>query len=99
PQKIDVRGMYPEEAWEKVDKILDDAVASGAEKILIVHGKGKGTLRRYIRDKLHADPRVVRMMLPSEREGGDGATIAVLADANLDNNKGGNENERGTQEN
>ena len=99
PQKIDVRGMYPEEAWEKVDKILDDAVASGAEKILIVHGKGKGTLRRYIRDKLHADPRVARMMLPSEREGGDGATIAVLSSDNVDNNEGGNENGRGTQEN
>ncbi len=79
PEKLDVRGMSPEDAWDKVDRALDDAIAAEVEKILIVHGKGRGVLRRYIRDKLHDDPRVSRLGLPSEREGGDGATIAFIA--------------------
>lgn len=78
PKKIDVRGLSPEEAWDKVDRLLDDAVASDVEQVLIVHGKGKGVLRRAIRDKLHGDPRVAQLRLPDERMGGDGATIVVM---------------------
>ena len=79
PPKIDVRGLTPDDAWDKIDHILDDAISSGdAKEILIIHGKGKGTLRRMIRDKLHSDKRISQLKLPDQRDGGDGATIAVV---------------------
>ncbi len=88
PQKVDVRGMRPDDAWDKIDRIIDDAVSSETAEIIIVHGKGKGVLRRYIRDKLHGDARVSRLKLPDDRNGGDGATIAVFGEK-----KSGNEND------
>lgn len=87
PAKVDVRGMMPEDAWNKVDHIIDDAIASNAEKVLIVHGKGKGILRRHIRDKLHNDSRIAQLRLPDERDGGDGATIAIIAQSENEQDK------------
>jgi len=78
PQQVDIRGLPPDEAWDKLDHVLDDAIASDTKEILIVHGKGKGVLRRLVRDKLHLDKRIEQLMLPDERMGGDGATIAVM---------------------
>lgn len=78
PQTIDVRGNFPEDAWNKIDHILDDAVSSDTPQILIIHGKGRGVLRRIIRDRLREDRRIYRIKLPDERQGGDGATIAIL---------------------
>jgi len=78
PNKIDVRGFSREEAWDKVDHVIDDAVSSGAERVWIIHGKGTGALRRLIRDKLHLDNRVEKMLLPEEKDGGDGATVALI---------------------
>ncbi|MCD6595187.1 Smr/MutS family protein [bacterium] len=78
PPNIDVRGLSADDAWDKIDHILDDAFSSNEKKIFIIHGKGKGTLRRIIRDKLHSDKRISQLMLPDERDGGDGATIAVI---------------------
>ena len=80
PQKLDVRGMRPDEAWDIIDHILDDAVASDTPQVFIIHGKGKGILRRFIRDKLHNDSRVAQLKLPEEHEGGDGAIIAIIGE-------------------
>ncbi len=79
PPKFDIRGCTPEEAWVRIDRLLDDAVSSETNEILIIHGKGTGTLRRFIRDKFHLDKRISELKLPTQRMGGDGATIAVIA--------------------
>ena len=93
PQKIDIRGMRPDDAWDKIDRIIGDAVLAGSAEILIIHGKGKGVLRRFLRDKLHGDARVSRLKLPDERNGGDGATIAVIGEKKDEQKDGGSGSE------
>jgi DNA mismatch repair protein MutS2 len=49
---IDVRGMRTEEALEKVQDIVDEAVMLNVHEIKILHGKGNGILRQMIREYL-----------------------------------------------
>ncbi len=78
--ELDVRGALVEEALERVDKYLDDAIMSGVKQVRIIHGKGSGALRKAVGDTLRQHPHVrgVEWALPAE--GGDGVTIAILED-------------------
>lgn len=76
--EIDVRGQSGEEAWDVVDRFLDNAVLAGWPRIRVIHGKGTGTLRRILGERLKQDPRVVSTRLGAAGEGGDGVTIAWL---------------------
>lgn len=78
PAELTVRGLRAEEALEKVDKFLDQAVLAGHAEVRIVHGLGKGTLRAAIQ-KLLAEHPHVESFAPAEREkGGEGVTIVGL---------------------
>ena len=44
----------------------------------IVHGKGTGTLRRVVREKLRSHPLVESSRPGMPEEGGDGVTVAEL---------------------
>jgi DNA mismatch repair protein MutS2 len=78
--EVDLRGLTVEEALEKVDKYLDDAVLAGAPQVRIIHGKGTGALRKAITDLLRTDRRVASHRLGGLGEGGEGVTVAKLAD-------------------
>ncbi|MFZ5815388.1 MAG: endonuclease MutS2 [Bacillota bacterium] len=78
--EVDLRGLTVEEALEKVDKYLDDAVLAGLPQVRIIHGKGTGALRKAITDQLKADRRVASHRLGGVGEGGDGVTVARLQD-------------------
>ncbi|HWI52598.1 MAG TPA: Smr/MutS family protein, partial [Symbiobacteriaceae bacterium] len=78
--EVDLRGLMVEEALDKVDKYLDDAVLGGAPFVRIIHGKGTGALRKAVTDFLKADSRVVSHRLGGVGEGGDGVTVARLSD-------------------
>lgn len=82
PDKLDIRGMQQEDAWDTIDRALDNAIVAEIREILIIHGKGTGTLRRFVRDKLRSDKRVSQLKLPPNNLGGDGATIAVITQEN-----------------
>jgi DNA mismatch repair protein MutS2 len=49
---IDVRGMRTEEAIEKVQDLIDEAVMVNVKEVKILHGKGNGILRQMIREYL-----------------------------------------------
>jgi DNA mismatch repair protein MutS2 len=51
-QNIDVRGMRTEEAIEKVQDLIDEAVMVNVKEVKILHGKGNGILRQMIREYL-----------------------------------------------
>jgi DNA mismatch repair protein MutS2 len=51
---IDVRGMRTEEAIEKVQDLIDEAVMVNVNEVKILHGKGNGILRQMIREYLAA---------------------------------------------
>jgi DNA mismatch repair protein MutS2 len=49
---IDVRGMRTEEAIEKVQDLVDEALMLNVNEVKILHGKGNGILRQMIREYL-----------------------------------------------
>jgi DNA mismatch repair protein MutS2 len=77
-QEIDVRGMTAEEAWELVDKYVDDAALCGLPFVRVIHGKGKGILARRIAEMLAAHPRVKSHRFGGPGEGGTGVTVIDL---------------------
>ncbi len=76
--EIKVIGMTSDEALERVDKFLDEALLAGAENLRIVHGHGKGILRRAIAQFLAAHPQVEKFELAPPNQGGGGATLVQL---------------------
>lgn len=76
--EIDLRGLMVDEALERVDKFLDDAVLAGLDQVRIIHGKGTGALRKAVTEALRHDRRVVSYRLGGVGEGGDGVTVAKL---------------------
>ncbi len=75
---IDIREFNLEEAFLEVDKYLDDAYLAGLNEVSIIHGKGKGILRRGIGQYLKGHNLVKEFRLGSFEEGGDGNTIVKL---------------------
>ncbi|WP_346354901.1 endonuclease MutS2 [Azotosporobacter soli] len=77
-RQLDLRGLLVEEAIERLDKHIDDAILSGNRDLLIIHGKGTGALRKGVREYLAANAYVEKFQLAELNEGGDGATVAWL---------------------
>ncbi len=74
PTKLDLRGLTTDDAIRKLEKYLDDAVLAGATRVLVIHGKGTGALRRAVHEALRAQPGL-RFVLAGPEEGGEGATV------------------------
>jgi DNA mismatch repair protein MutS2 len=81
--ELHLRGMTVEEAVQRLDKYLDDAFLTGQKQVRVVHGKGKGVLRRAVHDYLSTHPNVADYRLAPRAEGGHGATIIVLEEAQV----------------
>jgi DNA mismatch repair protein MutS2 len=79
-QEINVIGERSEQALDRVDHFLDQAVLATASRVRIVHGHGMGVLKRAIGEYLTASPHVARFYQASPNEGGAGATIVELRD-------------------
>ena len=75
---LDLRGLNVEEALDKTDKYIDDAVIAGIHEVTIIHGKGTGTLRKAIHDYFKGHSRVVSYRLGRYGEGEAGVTIVEL---------------------
>ena len=78
PEELNVIGTTAEEAQERVDKFLDQAYLSSRSRVRIVHGHGKGILRRTLHDMFSHHPHVEKFYLAPPQEGGAGATIVEL---------------------
>jgi DNA mismatch repair protein MutS2 len=76
---VDVRGERVEVAVALAEKFLDDALRTGAEAVIVVHGHGTGALREALRQQLAGFPGVSGVRPGEPREGGDGATVISLA--------------------
>jgi DNA mismatch repair protein MutS2 len=76
--EINVIGSNADQATDQVDKFLDEAYLAGAESVRIVHGQGKGTLRRAIKELLTGHPHVDRFNEAPPNQGGAGATVVEL---------------------
>jgi len=76
--KLDLHGLRVDEALEKTDRFLSDALLAGFDEVLIFHGVGTGRLARAVREFLKAHPRVQSFHDAPPNMGGMGATIVRL---------------------
>jgi DNA mismatch repair protein MutS2 len=76
--EIIVIGMTSDEATERVDKFLDEAFLAGTESVRIIHGHGKGILRKAIAKLLTGHPQVEKFQLAPPQQGGSGATLVEI---------------------
>jgi DNA-nicking Smr family endonuclease len=85
---IDLHGLTRDEAWAALDLFFTDAWNRGFEKVLIVHGKGNhvpegsaagsAPLKTLVRVFLEGCPLAGESGYSSAREGGSGATWALI---------------------
>jgi DNA mismatch repair protein MutS2 len=78
PEEFNVIGNTAEEARERVDKFLDQAFLGGRARLRIIHGHGKGILRRTLHEMFTHHPQVEKFYAAPPQEGGGGATIVEL---------------------
>jgi dsDNA-specific endonuclease/ATPase MutS2 len=71
-------GETVDKAIDRLDKFLDQSTVGDIAEIRIVHGHGKGQLRKAVAEFLKTHPLVERFELAPENQGGGGATIAYL---------------------
>ena len=76
--ELSLRGMTVEEATEKLDQYFDQVALANFPSVRIVHGKGTGALRRFVREYLSKQSIVDSFELGQWNEGGDGVTVARL---------------------
>ncbi len=76
--KLDLHGLRVEEALEKTDKFISDALLAGFDEVLIFHGVGTGRLARAVREFLKNHPRVKSFHDAPANMGGMGATVVEL---------------------
>lgn len=76
--EVDVRGLRTEAALAEIEKYLDKALMMGFPSLKIVHGKGDGILRKFIREYLRKYGEVTRMEDEHPDRGGEGITYAYL---------------------
>ena len=77
--EVHLRHLTVDEALPKLDQYLDNAFMAGLYKVTVIHGKGTGTLRQVVQERLAKHP-LVRSYRPGRYgEGGAGVTIVELA--------------------
>ena len=76
--EINVIGETADEARRRVDKFLDNAFLAQMARVRVVHGSGKGILRKALAEMFAEHPHVEKFFPAPQQEGGAGATIVEL---------------------
>jgi len=76
--ELHVRGLRVEEALERVDKFLDEAVLAELTGVRIVHGIGTGALKKALSEFLASHPHVESFREAEHEHGGAGAMVITL---------------------
>lgn len=75
---LDLHTFRPEEVAELVQDYLDECQRAGILEVRIIHGKGKGALRRTVHAGLARREDVLAFGLAPPERGGWGATLVTL---------------------
>lgn len=75
---LDLHTFRPSDVGQLIPDYIDDCVGKGYEQVRIIHGKGRGTLRRIVHAALERHPAVENFELAEPFAGGWGATIVTL---------------------
>jgi DNA mismatch repair protein MutS2 len=76
--KLDLHGLHADEAIEKLDKYLSDALITGYDEIVIYHGVGSGRLAFAVKEFLKSYPKIKSFTDAPANMGGMGATLVKL---------------------
>ena len=76
--KLDLHGLRAEEAIEKMDVFLSDALIEGWDEVLIYHGIGTGKLSYAVKEFLKVHPSVKSFSDAPQNMGGFGAKLVQL---------------------
>jgi dsDNA-specific endonuclease/ATPase MutS2 len=76
--ELDLHTFRPSDVPELIPDYIDEAIRLGFRQVRIIHGKGKGTLRRMVHAALERHPRVVSYKLGDQTSGAWGATVVEL---------------------
>jgi DNA mismatch repair protein MutS2 len=76
--RLDIRAEKPETAEFEVIKFIDNAFASGLERVEILHGKGTGALKKMVIDILKHHDKIKSFYFAPIEFGGEGITIAEM---------------------
>ncbi|MBI9099691.1 MAG: Smr/MutS family protein [Spirochaetaceae bacterium] len=85
---LDLHGMTGDEARIELNNFIRRSYTCGAKKILIIHGKGNHTrgeavLKPLVKSVLDLSPYIGDIGVPEKRDGGSGATWAVVRQRSL----------------
>ena len=76
--ELDLHTFLPGECADVVEEYVRAAQEAGLAAVRIIHGKGKGTLRRTVHAVLARHPAVASFQLAEAHRGGWGATLVEL---------------------
>ena len=75
---LDLHTFRPEEVSELLEDYFSECIALGIFSVRIIHGKGRGILKRGVQGVLEKSPVVESFSDASPQAGGWGATIVKL---------------------
>ncbi len=75
---LDLHGLTREAASQRLKIFIARCLFLGHRRIRVIHGKGSGVLREYVRRFLAENSSVTMILDASGRLGGDGAVIVHL---------------------
>jgi len=75
---LDLHTFQPQDIPELLDDYFSACVQAGIYSVRVIHGKGKGILKRRVHGLLEKNPRVKSFCNASPESGGWGATLVEL---------------------
>ncbi|KHE71738.1 endonuclease MutS2 [Halobacillus sp. BBL2006] len=76
--ELDLRGERYEDALNRLEKYIDDAVLAGYPRVSIIHGKGTGALRTAVKNFAKNHRNISDFRAGGMNEGGSGVTVLEL---------------------